>query len=113
MSGTFPSITQPDYPFGDKFTKRKIMARFESGHELSRTAATVGKHAFTLSWSKLIESEYQTLLSFFDSQGAETFDWVNPIDSVTYVVKFAQPDLDAPVPFYNRRKVSILLHQVP
>ena len=88
------------------------MSRFESGHELARVTASVNKRTFSLSWKALPESEYQTLKSFFISQGTESFDWTHPIDNVTVKVRFADPELDSTIPYYNHRSVSVLFHEV-
>lgn len=114
MAGTFPSsIKAPDYPFDETFVKRKVMSKFESGHELSRATATVGKRTFRLSWNALPEAQYQTLKTFFDTQGAETFDWIHPLDLTTVVVRFAESELSSKIVFYGHRKLEVLLHEVP
>ena len=113
MAGTFPTtIRDPDYPFGENFVKRKILSRFESGLELSRATATVGKHEFNLKWANLPEVEYQILKAYFISQGAETFNWTHPVDLIVYVVRMPQSKLDSTIPYYNHRSVELLLHEV-
>ena len=114
MAGTFPTtIRAPDYPFSEKFVKRKILSRFESGHELSRATATVGKHEFGPKWSGLPESEYQILKSYFESQGAETFSWTHPVSTTVYTVRIAQSEIESTIPFFGHRTVELLLHEVP
>lgn len=114
MAGTFPAtIRHPDYPFSEKFVKRKILSKFESGHELSRATATVGKHEFGLKWSSLPEAQYQILKSYFESQGAETFSWTHPLTTTVYTVRIAQSELESTIPFLGHRTVELLLHEVP
>jgi hypothetical protein len=113
MAGTFPSIRHPDYPFGEKYVERKVLSRFESGHELGRVTSTVGKMEFRLKWSALPESEFQTLKTFFKTQRTATFDWTHPIDSVTYTVRIPSGDFDSEVAYHGYRKVDLLLHEVP
>ena len=114
MAGTFPStIRHPDYPFNEKFIYRKVLSKFESGHELARPTATVGKNQFTCRWKALPESEFQILKAFFQTQGTETFDWVHPTSSVTYTVRIPQSELEGEISFHGHRKVELLLHEVP
>jgi len=108
----WPAIRNPDYPFGEKLLRRKIMSRFESGHELTRSTATVSKREFSLSWKQLTEADYQTLATFFDSQGAESFAWNHPATNEAINVRFVESELDWTIPFYGHRAGSVLLHEV-
>ena len=109
----FPSIQSPAYPLGESSFKRQIRVPFESGHVHSRAGATVARKIWQLNWKMLPESEYQTLLTFFEANIGGTFSWTHPVTETTYTVRFAEDTLQGNIPFRGYREVSLKLEEAP
>jgi hypothetical protein len=107
------SLPEPNYPSNETLIKRKITTKFENGIEATRSTATVSKSAFDLTWTSMKESDYQLLKAFFLSQGARPFNWTDTATSTAYVVRFPISELESEHIYNGRRKVSIMLHEVP
>ena len=106
-------LPDPNYPAKETLVKRKITTKFENGVEQTRSTATVGKRSFELIWTSMKETDYQTLDAFFLSQGAEPFNWTDPATNTAYVVRMPGSELESEHIFNGRRRVGLLLHEVP
>lgn len=107
------SLPEPNYPMMEGVIKRKISTSFENGIEKSRSTATVAKKRFEPMWTKMTESDFQTLESFFESQGSTPFNWTHPATATAYVVRMPQSELESEHTFNGHRKVKVLFHEVP
>ncbi len=88
----WPSIPNASIlPF--RHIKRQIKADFQAGYVHSHAAETRSRKTWTLSWKALKAADLSTLLTFFDSHLGDTFNWTNPVDSVTYVVRFSEGEI--------------------
>lgn len=107
------SLPEPNYPAKETLISRKISTKFESGVEAIRRTSTVHKRSFELVWNNISETDYQTLDSFFRTQGADPFNWTDTATNTSYVVRMPQSELASTHIYNGRRKVSLLLHEVP
>lgn len=90
----FPSIRTSDWElFKERPRKRQIRTSFEAGYIHSRSAATQMKRVFSIGWKWLLRTEYNTLVTFFDTNQGGTFNFTHPISSVVYVVGFVNDEL--------------------
>ena len=84
----------PDIPNASvlpfRHIKRQIKAGFQSGYVHSHAAETRSRKRWPLSWKVLKAADLSTLITFFDNNLGGTFNWTNPADSVTYVVRFSE-----------------------
>ena len=85
---TFPLT--PDFVFkqGTKFNT--VVSEFESGVEQRRAKWSGDLKEFDCMFNNRIKSDFTTLQSFFEAREGklDTFDFVNPEDSLTYTVRF-------------------------
>jgi hypothetical protein len=109
----FPTIKAPSFPSEEDYIHKTIATTFENGIEFARRTSTIGKHKFTLTWENLSETDFQTLKSFFISQGAEPFNWTHPVSNVTHKVRFPMGNLASKHILFGRRSTSIELHEIP
>ena len=71
-----------------------LRSEFESGHQLTRGRATVVPETWSFTYRFLSNADKVILKTFEKSTvnfGAGTFNWTNPNDSESYVVKLAKP----------------------
>lgn len=109
----WPSIPNPSYPFNESIQKRQIKSDFESGHVLSRAAATVSKRAFELRWNALPEADYTTLETFFKDNIGLTFTWTHPVTAEVITVRFSEDKIESSIPFTGHRSVKLMLEEAP
>jgi len=91
----FPSTIQTsDWRlFREKPKKRQIKTTFESGHVQSRAGATQMKREFTIGWPSMSRTDYDSLVTFFESYQGTVFNFTHPITSVVYSVRFMENEL--------------------
>jgi len=89
---TFPSIT-PDYVFNYSNTYGNLVSTMW-GKERRRNKWGP-KRSFHLRFDHITTSDMRSIYEFFVARRGDyaKFDWVNPLDDVTYSVRFAKPDL--------------------
>jgi len=90
----FVSIQKSDWRlFKEKPRKRQVKTSFESGHVLSRAAATQMKRVFTIGWPSMLRTDYNLLVAFFNTYQGSTFNFTHPITDVVYTVGFMEDEL--------------------
>lgn len=90
----FPSIQKSDWRlFREKVMKRQIITPFEAGYKQSRAAATQMKREFTIGWPSMLRTDYNLLVTFFDTYQGSTFNFTHPITDVVYEVRFLDDEL--------------------
>ncbi len=109
----WPSIQDPSYPFNESIQKRQVRSQFESGHVLSRSAATVSKRKFELSWKAMPEADYQTLKTFFEANIGLTFTWTHPATAEVITARFSEDKIDTTIPFPDHRIVKAVIEEAP
>ncbi len=71
-----------------------VRCEFENGYAATRARFTTVPRKWSCTYRYLSNTAKATLLAFERNTvhyGAEEFNWTNPVDSVVYVVKFAEP----------------------
>ena len=90
----WPSIRTSDWQlFKEKPKKRQIRTPFEAGYVHSRSAATQSKKEFSISWAWLLRTDYDILVTFFNTYQGATFNFTHPITDTVYVVGFMDDEL--------------------
>ena len=84
--------------FSQKRRKGQIKTKFENGKVQSRAKETSSKWIFTVGYKGLVQSEYEDLYEFFDSNIGGTFTWDHPITTIAdvaaqYTVRFGNDEL--------------------
>ena len=82
-----------------------IKSKFANGSVRVRPRFTKERKKFDIKYMVLLISEFNTLLTFYNTNNMYTaFYFVNPVDSVTYIVRF-----DAPLDYtVNAKGVNIV-----
>lgn len=81
-----------------------IKSKMENGRVISRKRFTKSRKTFTVSINIINQSTLDQLLTHFNEVGTySTFTFLNPIDDVSYTVRFQSPiqySKDANIPNY-------------
>lgn len=90
---TFPS--SPCARVGSSKTVKNAILKtpFEANYLQVRRTSTRKRLMFDLKYDNITEAEFATLETFFNSYVGTIFDYVYPIDSVTYQVTFQNDQL--------------------
>lgn len=86
----FPTLPNPEYPFEPEYEDNSITSQFEDGTVQSRMKFTKSRTTWNLKWGSMKQSDFFVLEDFIKNQvhfKAKTFNWINPIDNLTYVVR--------------------------
>lgn len=87
----FPTnVINPSYPLGEEYENTSIVSKFDDGSMQSRRKFTRSRKTFSVKWNKLNKEEFVIIRDFIINVAqfsANAFEWVNPIDNVTYVVR--------------------------
>ena len=71
-----------------------LRSETESGTVVTRLRFTKAKKTWTFRYYQLSDANKVTLKTFEDSTakyGSVSFNWINPVNSVTYVVRLLEP----------------------
>lgn len=85
----WPSIADPDWGTEEETIHPQKRTPFEGNYVQSRPAATRSRAKWPLGWKLLPESEYQTLLTFFNTNLGGMFTWTHPISGTSYTCRFS------------------------
>ena len=95
----FPILNQkPSFTFTETTTYKTLKSPFEDGYQLTRPLWTKPKKEWHIVYKYLSDSDYQTLRDFFENSalgGAVSFNWTNPVDNMSYEVRFKEDSLKA------------------
>ena len=82
-----------------------VKSKFSNGSVRVRPRFTRERKKFDIKYTALLVSEFNTLLTFYETNNMYTaFYFVNPVDSLTYIVRF-----DAPLDYtVNAKGVNIV-----
>jgi len=85
---TFPLV--PDFVFKQKTDFNTVVSEFENGTEQRRAKWSSDLKTFECEFDNRPKSDFTTLQAFFEArQGKyEAFEFTNPLDDVTYTVRF-------------------------
>ncbi|WP_308536882.1 hypothetical protein [uncultured Megasphaera sp.] len=91
----WPDVTLPSYGTTEDVEDTSIRSTFEDGTIQARRKYTKSRKTWVLKWDNMPYSEYVTLMDFLQNTvyfSAKPFEWTSPIDSKTYVVRFAEKE---------------------
>lgn len=91
MPNVFPtSISSPSiYDFTENTNIKVVSSESESGVKITRRRSFAAKGSWSVAWAAMPYSEYVVLKTFFNTVAGDTFSWTNPLDSISYTVRFA------------------------
>lgn len=90
----WPAISAPDADlFQQAIQKPLVRTEFESGVVQSRARATSARRRFILGWHALSNTDYETLVTFFETYQGDTFTYTHPVTSTSYTVRFSNDEL--------------------
>lgn len=89
----FPTLsTPPTYPLKEKWgdEDQTIKSKTESGYVISRSRYTRNRKIFTVKYENITAADKSSLDAFLDTVNgaADSFTWVHPASSISYVVRF-------------------------
>jgi uncharacterized protein (TIGR02217 family) len=89
---TYPASPIPSFSFSKEIGYRTLISNFENGAEQRRNKWSQGKRQFTLTYKTLTLTEVTVIWDFFVARKGsfESFDYVDPTTSTTYVVRFME-----------------------
>ena len=85
----------PSYIYEEEVSHRTQVIDMEDGGEIRNSYGT-SRRIFTFNYDRVTEAIKDSLVTFFTSRIGryETFNWLNPNDSVTYTVRFVNETLE-------------------
>ena len=92
----------PTYVYDESISYKVDITVFEDGGEQRRLRGSP-RHVFSLEFLSISEDDRDTIHNFFITHKGRygTFSWVNPLDSITYNVRFATDNLEETNIGYN------------
>jgi len=108
---TFPASPSPSFPITEEFNKPQIRSEFGAGYVHSRPKFSKSRSIWKLVWRSLPEVDYQIIRAFFEANVGLLFDWVNPLDTVTYSVRFANDSLNSSAFVNKQRSLELTLEE--
>lgn len=93
---------EPTYVYEESISFNSDIITYEDGSE-HRFSRGTPRRSFVLRFLAISEATRDTLNSFYQARfgSASTFQWVNPLDNVTYNVRFASDSLEENNVGYN------------
>lgn len=108
---TWPSIVAPSLPIDEEEYFPQLRTEFESGSVQSVPAFTVSRKKWALTWSKMPESQYQTLNAFFLANQGLTWTWTHPTTGTAYTCRFSDHSLKSSLIRVGLRQVSVNIEE--
>lgn len=96
----FPDIGEPNISSatgsGDSYKVKSqdstISTTSDANYKKTRPRTTRMIRTWTFAWVAMSDEKYSLLMDFWNHVGTfQQFEWQNPIDGETYVVRFAEP----------------------
>ncbi len=83
---------KPDFTFVKRTRYETIISQFENGAEQRRSRWANPLREWVLQFRNRSASDLSTIQDLFDAQKGQygAFDWLNPLDAVTYTVRFKE-----------------------
>lgn len=93
---TFPAAPKPHYVYRQRAQFKTLVSQFEGKMEQRRKKWSTPRYHFTLRWENLDEADLDLLWNFYQARAGmfEAFEFVNPIDTQTYTVRFVHDEMD-------------------
>jgi phage-related protein len=109
----FPTLSKgPTQKYTETYMKPSVRTPFDGNYEQTRPKFTRAVNTFTVNFKFIDATDKSTLKTFFAANNGESFDWTNPLDSVTYLVRFADDQLDFKNLGADRFEITLKLQEV-
>lgn len=117
----FPTLTESgaavlaSYPISEGYDDSVITSPFEGGYVQTRALCSRIKKFWQVNYNYLSATNKDSLVSFFTGTvngSADSFTWVNPIDSASYTVRFKPKSFNCAQTLFTRWEVKFTLEQV-
>ncbi len=111
---TYPTSPTIQFVFTQKMGFKTLISNFENGYEQRRKKWAHGKHSFSVKYDTLTLAEVDTLYDFYVARNGshEAFYFANPVDTVTYTVRFADDEMSLDVFTLNLSRTGLNLIEV-
>ena len=98
--------------FSESVSKPIYSTESESGYKQTRPKGFLPHRKWEMSWNMMSNLDYAALYTFFINNNGLIFEWTNPLDGVTYNVRFAQEELSRSMQTNTHGAVNITLEEV-
>jgi len=85
----------PSYIYNEEINNRTQIISMEDGGE-NRNSYGAPRRTFILNYDRITKTIKDSIVTFFTARIGryETFNWLNPNDSITYIVRFIDETLE-------------------
>jgi len=109
----FPTIQKPKYNgLEGRVIKKQVRNETEANYVISRRRSLRSRGAWNLQWDSLPEIDYQTLITFFEANQGSNFNWIHPVTSVVYDVRFIGDEITDNIPHFEGRSCQVSIDEV-
>lgn len=109
---TWPSIMIPQYGTDGEWYRPQIRNEFEANYVQSRPRSTRGVMRWTLKWTAMPEADFQTLLTFFNTNQGLSFTWTEPRTGTARTCRFSEDSLKWSHSELGHRSVTCAIEEV-
>jgi len=108
----FPTLPGVRRNIERNVNKPEIKSKFEGNYAQTRPVYTRANYDFKIEYAALSITEIKVLEQFFVENKGGSFDWLNPQDNETYLVRFVDEKFSSKMITKEKYTVSITLEQV-
>jgi hypothetical protein len=91
----WPSIAAPTFGSTEEDYRPQIRTEFDGNYVQSRVRATRSVKRWVWRWNYMTEADYQTLITFFQTNQGGSFNFTHPVTSVAYACRFSGNSLSS------------------
>jgi hypothetical protein len=92
-----------------RYKSYRIVKKSAAGYSMTRPRGNSPKRTWDLSWDGMSDSDFNSLITFFEANYAEEFNWTHPVTSTSYVVYFVNDEITYEGIVSDNWKVSFTL----
>lgn len=108
----FPTLPGVRRNIERALSKPQVKSIFEGNYAQTRPMFTRATYDFRIEYAALTIAQIEVLEQFFANNKGGEFNWLNPQDSKTYVVRFVDDKLSSKQITKERYTVAIALEEV-
>lgn len=108
----FPTIPGVRRNIERNLSKPEIKSKFEGNYAQTRPMFTRATYDFRIEYASLTIAQVEVLEQFFVANKGGSFNWLNPQDNKTYVVRFVEDKLSSKQITKEWYTVAIALEEV-
>lgn len=108
----FPTLPGVKRNIERNLYKPEIKSKFEGNYAQTRPVFTRATYDFKIEYAALTMAQVVVLEQFFADNKGNSFNWLNPQDATTYVVRFVDDKLSSKQITKEFYTVSIPLEQI-